>query len=531
MMKLRYSLVAACCTLALAGCNSSNDDTARDDELPVLPILPEQPGPLPPEAKPELKAGRYVAGDFHVHSAISEDAHTPVDEGLRRAFDVYNLDFVFMADHLRLTHRDDQNVAADTPLPVFDAIKRYQLQHFDKYLEQGKVLIAGTEWNNDNYEHTNVWMFLDAVNSDASIDFMRQFEFYAQDYDESYYSQEEVLKWLEEGERFDPETEGKKAIEWLYNNIPAGQGLIQFNHPNRKGDNYTIADYRDLLNAAPGLMCAYEGLPGNQATDLRAEYEYDSYNGNIRAFVYGGVDYSVNELGGEWDALLAEGHKIYLTSNSDFHDAYAPGQYNKTLVWLDEGQEFDVPNVMAAVCNGKTVAMYGNLIEDLSFFAESTHDLQMMGDDLFVQQGDSVTITVRFKPSTGNWFSENNDDTDAPVVDHIDLIGGEMVEPAQPGTPDYSLPYNRSTRLHHRFFTSDYQPDEHGYYEMSYTVEGVEKDMYFRIRGTDIEINSERMDRDGNPNVDFRRGSGQSDRDNFNSLWFYSSPIYFNVEG
>ncbi|GEA51470.1 hypothetical protein VIN01S_22740 [Vibrio inusitatus NBRC 102082] len=510
------------------GCKSSSDDNQITDK-PALPILPEQPGPLPPELKPELKQGRFYAGDFHVHTAISEDAHTPVNEGLRRTFEVYDLDFAFISDHLRLTHRDDQNIQHETPLPVFDAIQKYQLQHFDQYLKDGKLLIAGTEWNNDNFEHTNIWMFDDAPNSPNSINFMRQFEFYAQDYDESYYDQEEVLKWLEEGERFDTSEGGLDAIKWLKTNIPQGQGLIQFNHPNRKGDNYTVSDYRDILNTAPGLMCAYEGLPGNQRTDLRAEYEYDKYNGNIRAFVYGGVDYSVNELGGEWDALLAEGHKIYLTSNSDFHDAYAPGEYNKTLVWLDDDQEFSIANIMQAVCSGKTVAMYGNLIEDLMYFGESSVDKQMMGDTLFVTKGDDVELTLRFKPSEGNPYTEEHN-LEAPTVDHIDLIGGEMVERSQPGTPEYELAFNHTTRLHHRFMMDEFTLDDDGYYTLTYTVKDATKDMYFRVRGTNIELNSERMDRDGNPNVDFRRASGQSSADNYNSLWFYSSPIYLNVE-
>lgn len=525
-MNLRLSALAVVCGFALVGCNASDNDNDTDIEPPVQPILPEHP--ILPEL-PNLKKGRYFAGDFHAHTSISEDAHTPVARGLEHAFDVYGLDFVFLADHLRLTHRDDENIEHDTPLPVFDAIKKYQLKYFEEYEKQGKVLIAGTEWNNDNFEHTNVWMFDDEPNSDKSIEFMRQFEFYAQDYPEHHYSQEEVLRWLEEGRRFDPETEGLEAIKWLYENIPAGQGLIQFNHPNRKGDNYTIADYRDILNAAPGLMCAYEGLPGNQATDLRAEYEYDTYNGNIRAFVYGGVDYSVNELGGEWDALLAEGHKIYLTSNSDFHDAYFPGEYNKTLVWLEDDQEFNVSNIMNAVCSGKTVAMYGNLIEDLVYFGESDRDRQMMGDNVVTSSGENVTLTVRFKPSEGNPYTDEHG-IDAPVVDHIDLIGGEMVERAQPGTPEYVLPVNPTTRLHHRFFIDELELDEEGYYTMQYTVENVTADMYFRIRGTNIELNSERMDRDGNPNVDFKRGGGASRGDNNESLWFYSSPIYVDVK-
>ncbi|MDR9827063.1 hypothetical protein RCJ22_15745 [Vibrio sp. FNV 38] len=512
-MTFKYTATALACMMTLMGCNSSDNDK---EDIVI----------------PELKTGRYVAGDFHVHSSVSEDAHTPVVEGLRRAFELYELDFVFMSDHLRLTHRDDNNIQHETPLPVFDAIKKYQLQHFKQYEEQGKIIIAGTEWNNDNYEHTNVWMFDDKPNSDSSIDFMRQFEFYAQDYDEHYYDQEEVLRWLEEGRRFDPETESLDAIKWLYDNIPAGQGLVQFNHPNRKGDNYSITDYRDILNTAPGLMCAYEGLPGNQATDLRAEYEYDKYNGNIRSFVYGGVDYSVNELGGEWDALLAEGHKIYLTSNSDFHDAYAPGEYNKTLVWLDDDQAFDVPNIMNAVCSGKTVAMYGNLIEDLVYYGESNRDRQMMGDNLVTDRGGDVTLTIRFKPSEGNPYTDNDDnDMDAPEVDHIDIIGGEMIERAQPGTQEYSQAYNHTTRLHDRIFINDLELGDDGYYTIEHTVENVTTDMYFRIRGTNIEVNSDRMDRDGNPNVDFKRPAGpETHLDNHESLWFYSSPIYVGVE-
>ncbi len=558
MKKYQLSALAVACSFALLGCNLGSGSSGghskpkadpntqvnpkppvdtqppvetqppTDAKPPVDSQPPIDPATPAPVVKPELPKGRFFSGDLHTHTAISEDAHNPVDRVLERAFDEHQLDFVFLSDHLRITGRDDQDKEV-TKKPVSVAIEQYQRPHLAKYIDQGKVIISGTEWNNSTYEHTNVWMYTDAPNSDDSLALLRQFEFYAQDYEESMFSPEEVQKWLIERERFSPDEDGLDALKWLKQVVPQGQGLIQFNHPNRKGDTYTISDYRDMLNAAPGMLCAFEGLPGNQATDLRAEYEYNRFNGNRRAFVYGGVDYSVNQVGGEWDTLLAEGYNVYVTSNSDFHDAYAPGQYNKNLVWLDEGQSLDQKNLFNAICSGKVVAMYGDLINDLTFDSESSIDRKMMGDTLKAKAGDTVTINIRFKPSSGNWYTQKNN-LAPPVVDHVDLIAGDMVPKAQPNTVEYEQSSNPSTRVYKRFFADDWVVDEQGYYSMSYNLKDIERDMYFRIRGTNLEISGNKMDAEGVPNVDFIRPGGKANADNYSSLWFYSSPIYISIQ-
>ncbi|WP_394202218.1 hypothetical protein [Marinagarivorans algicola] len=551
MKKYQLPAIALTCSFALLGCNLSgggssnkakpnastdlqvNPKPPTDTQPPVVakpPVATEPTNPTPPApvVKPELPKGRFFSGDLHTHTAISEDAHNPVDRVLARAFDEHQLDFVFLSDHLRITGRDDQdNPVAKKPVSV--AIEQYQRPYLAKYLDQGKVIISGTEWDNSTYEHTNIWMYTDTPNSDDSLALLRQFEFYAQDYDESVFSPEEVQKWLSERERFNADDDGLEALKWLQQVIPQGQGLIQLNHPNRKGDTYTISDYRDMLNAAPSMLCAFEGLPGNQATDLRAEYEYDRFNGNRRAFVYGGVDYSVNQVGGEWDTLLAEGYNVYVTSNSDFHDAYAPGQYNKNLVWLNEGQSFNQKNLFSAICSGKVVAMYGDLIDDLTFDAESSLDRKMMGDTLKAKAGDNITINIRFKPSSGNWYTQTNN-LAPPIVDHIDLIAGDMMPKAQPNTVEYEQSTNPSTRVYQRFFADDWVIDDQGYYSMSFNLTAVERDMYFRIRGTNLAISGSKMDAEGVPHVDFIRPSGKANADNYSSLWFYSSPIYLVIQ-
>lgn len=108
------------------------------------------------------------------------------------------------------------------------------------------------------------------------------------------------------------------------------------NHPRRYLDSYTIAEVRELHDAAPEVFFLVEGMVGGQFSGNRGDY------GDRSSGVYGGVDPVVAEVGGWWDALLGEGRRIWNMGNSDIHfktrppyaSSYYPGEYAKNYTWL-----------------------------------------------------------------------------------------------------------------------------------------------------------------------------------------------------
>lgn len=185
-------------------------------------------------------------------------------------------------------------------------------------------------------------------------------------------------------------------------------------------------------------------------------------------------------------------------------------------------------------------SVYGDLINALDFNLASKDDRKEMGGELKVASGDKVTITIRFKsPAKNNYEKPVDSGTAAnvkPVVDHVDLIVGDVGAKATPGSAAYSVATNASTRVVKRFTSADWKVDADGYFSISYeTIAG--KNQYYRLRGTNLGTDVAGLTLDGEPLADQRTGTTDNtarfndinDR-NYRSLWFYSNPVFVTLK-
>jgi hypothetical protein len=162
-----------------------------------------------------------------------------------------------------------------------------------------------------------------------------------------------------------------------------------------------------------------------------------------------------------------------------------------------------------------------------------------MGSDVAAKAGEDLKITIRFKsPERNNFEYQLGSGVYAnvkPVVDHIDLIAGDVTGPEAPGTPGYARDTNPSTRVVKRFTRSDWKLDADGYFAISYTVKAG-GNQYFRLRGTNLGTDVPNETAAGEPLPDAQT-TGTDNVARFNAinarnyadLWFYSNPVFVKV--
>ncbi len=129
---------------------------------------------------------------------------------------------------------------------------------------------------------------------------------------------------------------------------------------------------------------------------------------------------------------------------------------------------------------------------------------------------------------------ETNNNGDTPVVDHIDLIAGHITGLVSPDSPDYTKATNETTKVIATFTSADWEVDEDGYNVITYPVKGLDKSMYFRLRGTNQPVNAPfETDEMGNPLADSLATAGlglDGAEEAWADLWFYSNPIFVKVQ-
>ena len=388
-------------------------------------------------------------------------------------------------------------------------------------------------------------------NSDAvPIDAIHQFEWlYSYDTTADRFSSDEADKWGERPTKEELKSDKNKtyeAIEWLKNDYP--ESFVLPNHPSRHNGSdsgvVTIEDLRKLNDIAPDIVFGMEGMPGNQMAA--------SGNRSELVDIYGGADVMISQVGGIWDALLGEGRHFWNFTNSDFHfkvssnraysSGYWPSEYSRNYTWV-EGDSFK--DVVDGMRSGKSFSVYGDLIDALEFTASGSGMKAEMGEDLQMSEGDTTTLTIRFKsPEKNNYapITEHESSvTNQVKVDHVDLISGEVT--GRIDESEYANnTTNATTKIVKRFTEADWgQPDAEGYYNIKYTVPA-DTNRYYRLRGTNLGVNVEGYTKDGEPLQDHsydyegiataaeneERFNQINDR-NYTSMWFYSNPIFVNV--
>ena len=454
----------------------------------------------------------WLTGDFHHHTWLTDGRHTQ-EEVAARAFNHYFLDWLVNSEHGGRFGRDPQGRALPAPLwrwltlrdlsfPIIQDLRR---RYPDKFLLQG------LEWNIPAHDHAGVGIIKDEPAAISDFEYM----FDRKDLDHS--REGEGLR-----KRHTRHEDALAAVRWLREKY-AGESYLIINHPSRKM-KYSAADLRDFHQAAmPDLCFGLEGIPGHQKAPQRGGYNQDLGGASGLARTYGGADYMVAKVGGMWDALLGEGRRIWIFANSDFHHTdndFWPGEYAKTYTRVPNRSYSGLVQAWRAGCS---FVVTGNLITALDFRAEAQNRQAVMGETLRVRRGEGVRVLIRFQ-------SRNAHSPHPPAkVDHVDLIAGEMKNPALPGTPGYKQEDNPTTRLLARFLKNDWR-SEAGWELMEYRLSKVERDMYLRLRGTNLGLGvADETDEEGNPLCDDLMGPNNAAKA-WRDLWFYSNPIFIQVE-
>lgn len=505
--------------------------------------------------------GQYMAVDFHQHTAFSDGSH-PISFVLNQA-PRYGLDVIVNSEHGGAFSGNasigDQEVNCPTwiesGLTAWDikgdlngsgasqkmwrwqSIKEYS---YPKILEfnsrnTGTLAIQGLEWNPPGHEHCSAGVIagqFDLVNPNANA--MAQFEYMFDNNDKDQTGGSE-FGWVKSTKTGHEKT--MEAAKWLQKNHRYTSWLVPA-HPERQ-NRWQISDYRDLNDVAPDVFTAFESVPGHQASTQRGGIgNSSSYK---RSYTYGGVGIQAAQVGGLWDAMLSEGRNFWLVANSDYHkhvtkgtgDFY-PGEYQKTYVSM---KDKTAQSFVDGLRSGNIYFTHGDLIDRLEFSVGTA----TMGQT-FKTGNSTVKIRVLVRdPETSNYnvYSPLTN----PVLDHIDLIAGEMRPKVGSSDPEYSVDTYDNVKVIARFDANGSTTDANGLTSVKwrdlgdglklieYTV-NVTGDTYFRLRGTNHGLNVPNMtDGNGNPLEDIPSANVQEGAKlAFEDLWFYSNPIFVRLK-
>lgn len=494
------------------------------------------------------ETGRWLAGDFHNHTFLT-DGSTASENVFSHAFR-FGLDWLANSEHGGAYGRSPNGQPWPSSGLIFlgdppagnmwrwQSLLQYSYPLISKArsAHPAKLIIQGYEWNIPAHEHASVGI-IDTDEEDGKAIARHEYLFDAKDTSTTT----DVFLTKEEKQGENNHSKAIAGVAWLEKNYQ-DSGYCVLNHPSRKL-KYSIADFRDLNDAAPHVAFGFEGFPGHQKAPTRGNYDrgpfFDASGDEItdKARTYGGADYILAKIGGTWDALLGEGRHFYTFANSDFHhpeNDFWPGEYTKNHTFVRDTNrdgKYSQLELLQGLRSGNSFIVHGDLIDGLRFSAQSHGKKAEMGGIMNALVGGEVTITISFKTPAKN----NHGDTVA--VDHIDLISGEMsgklsrlLDDGATINPAYEKDSNETTRVIATFTAKEWQPsNKNGWRTISYRVGPIQNDMYFRLRGTNLGCGVQgKTDKECNPLVDELPGANNQDKA-YADLWFYSNPLFIRV--
>ena len=413
-----------------------------------------------------------------------------------------------------------------------------------------------------------------------------------------------------------------EGIKWMNEKAPTTSYFVPA-HLERAGaynptgnNGYNIEHLRNFHNAAPRIAFGFESMPGHQADPSRGSYGTGAVGGGT----FGGTGVYAAAVGGVWDALLGEGRNWWFFASSDYHNRgsfgpdqresnadFYPGEYTKDHVMVRKGTgNLTAQGIIDGLRTGNSYVANGDLIDRLAFVvcasnpgmprnafkalvekaalnAAAGHGevhidgCATMGEKLVVRPGTDLVVAIAVRDPQGTSQSPYSfpnpslkqinitQPLNAPVLDHIDVIGGNVsgyVDPSDgaryAGGLGSTAATNASAKIAKVFNTTNWTASADGTRVMSYRVPAAKVSQYFRLRGTNLPPSTPfETDANGNPLLDFlatpadqtlpgaiacadaacpahMRTAGGVKYSSFDvaawsDLWFYSNPVYVEV--
>jgi len=540
----------------------------RGGDVKALPVPPDS---VPNDARRAASAAggpgssemaikddgcRWLAGDFHNHTFLTDGARTP-EEVFAHAFE-YGLDWIANSEHGGAFARNGNGQSwpeqtaflGDPPKGMmwrWQSLWHYSFRQVGKAREiwPGKEIFQGYEWNVPAHDHASVAIVGKAEENGLAI---ARHEYLFDEKDSGTTSGNYLGVDTKKDKML--AKSHKKAVagvKWLAENYPRNSYFL-VNHPSR-WQNYTIGSLRDFHDAAPDVAFGFEGMPGHQKASSRGHYDggpfYDSDGRDVtfKARTYGGADYMLARVGGVWDALLGEGRRFFVFVNSDFHTPehdFWPGEYAKNHICVrdqDHDGTFSPEELVAGLRSGNSFIAHGGLIDELRFTlsCRQQEGEAEMGGTLDVGGECAPQVTIRFRSPSSNNSGE------AVAVDHIDLIGGDvsgrvprvLADGVTPN-PAYEQEDNASAKVVATFTAQDWRggggADGETRRVVTYPLPRLARDGYFRLRGANLgrAVENE-TDAQGNPLSDALLAPNNREKA-YGDLWFYSNPVFVRVK-
>ncbi|MCU0971923.1 MAG: hypothetical protein MUF57_09105, partial [Gammaproteobacteria bacterium] len=192
--------------------------------------------------------------------------------------------------------------------------------------------------------------------------------------------------------------------------------------------------------------------------------------------------------------------------------------------------------------SGNAYFVHGDLVDFLQFTAQSRDQKVEMGGELRPDKPiQNLKLTIRFRsPASNNCVVDGQFITScpAPVVDHIDLIAGDLTGRIDPIDESYTTATNESAKVIASFARGQWKVDDEGYNVIVHHIKDVKKDTYFRLRGTNVACDTpfETGPKTTLPSADYCSPLADAlvtqnlgidgAQEAWNDLWFYSNPIF-----
>jgi len=376
-------------------------------------------------------------------------------------------------------------------------------------------------------------------------------------------------------------------------------------------NGYNIEHLRNFNNAGPTVAFGFESQPGHGASDRRGEYNLRRNNigasptinrlDSVGGTTYGGTGVYAAAIGGVWDALLGEGRNFWFFASSDWHSRGAfsvddrrsdndfwPGEYQRNYTMVrNSGSRSTPQQIVDGLRSGNTWVDSGQLIDRLAFVAcasypgpgtrsnaavealalraaQGNRDTDVagcatMGEKLKVRRGADVVVSIVVRDPAGKSYSPYsfpnpsllqvgvNQPLDMPVLDHVDVIRGNVTGFKQPGAADYSGAWpedwvdranpqqlrpltsvpaaakNTSAAVIQTFNASTWTtvPGQAEWKRMTFRIPAVAASQYVRLRGTNMPAAvPHETDSSGNPLADLWTNTGSIQYKNSNSVEF-----------